>query len=213
MSEYLEIYDLKNKFVGVVERNKFYDQIRKEYKETGKISKKIKSIRVIIMNSQGRIYLQKRSKTKAQNPGLYDKTVGGHVPAGYSWEMAVIKECTEELGLPVAIVNEKEFLLAIRSTDLSVVGLLKVTEKNNNFLSFRKDKLGDFIQPYITTWYLGYYDGNLRFKDGEAIGLETFSVKELEQEIKENPENFTEDIKYVFKKYKKYLVPLKNFNN
>jgi isopentenyldiphosphate isomerase len=49
------------------------------------------------MNSAGRIYLQKRSKHKAENAGMYDKTVGGHVVAGDSFNMTMVKECAEEL--------------------------------------------------------------------------------------------------------------------
>jgi isopentenyldiphosphate isomerase len=209
MPEYLEVYNLKNKFIGAFERKKFYNDIRKEFKKTGKITKKVKTIRVILMNSAGRIYLQKRSKKKTQNSGLYDKTVGGHVPAGYSFEMALIKECAEELGFPVAMISKDKILLAAKSTNLSVIGLVRQIEKNDNFYSVRKDKQGDFIQPDITIWYLGYYDGNLRFIDGEVASLETFALKELEKEIKDNPRNFTEDIKYAIKKFKKYLIPLK----
>ena len=64
MEEPLEIYDLGCKLIGIEERKKYYKDIEKEFKEKGKISKKVKSIRVLLMNSKGRIYLQKRSKFK-----------------------------------------------------------------------------------------------------------------------------------------------------
>ena len=64
MSEKLEIYDLDNNLIGVESRKTFYEDIEREYGSSGKITKKVKSIRAILMNSKGRIYLQKRSKKK-----------------------------------------------------------------------------------------------------------------------------------------------------
>tara|TARA_Y100000310_G_scaffold322234_1_gene381042 strand:- start:844 stop:1089 length:246 start_codon:yes stop_codon:yes gene_type:complete len=77
MVEKLEIYDLDENLLGVEERSKFYTEIKKEFAETGKITKQVKRTVILLMNSQGRIYLQKRSKLKKENPSLYDKTVGG----------------------------------------------------------------------------------------------------------------------------------------
>ncbi len=53
------------------------------------------------------------------------------------------------------------------------------------------------------------YDGALRFVDGESSGIEVFSLAELKQEIKEKPEKFTEDIKYMMIKFNKYIKAIK----
>ncbi|MDR2190529.1 MAG: NUDIX domain-containing protein [Candidatus Peribacteria bacterium] len=97
MSELLEIYDLHSNLIGIQERKSFYTDIKEEFATTGKITKKVKRITLLLMNSAGRIYLQKRSKIKNENAGMYDKTVGGHVIAGDSFTMTVVKECVEEL--------------------------------------------------------------------------------------------------------------------
>jgi hypothetical protein len=60
----------------------------------------------------------------------------------------------------------------------------------------------------MTTIYIGYYDGAIRFKDGEATGIEVFSLDELKLELKEHPEKFTEDLKFMIEKYEKYLVSI-----
>ena len=65
--ELLEVYDLNSKLKGTQARKSFYKEIEKEYHTKGKITKKVKSIRVILLNSKGRIYLQKRSKFKEVN--------------------------------------------------------------------------------------------------------------------------------------------------
>lgn len=154
--------------------------------------------------------MQKRSKVKSENPGLYDKTVGGHVLFGESDNVATIRECAEELGFPASILLEKEFKNAIKITDLKIIGIFKKIDEIKNFLSNRINKNGSvFIQPYISTLYIGYYDGSIRFIDGESAGVEVFSLKELVSEIKTNPTKFTEDIKFIITNYKQHLQPIK----
>ena len=209
MVEELEIYDLKGKLLGIQERDKFYTKIKEEFKKTGKISKQVKAIRLILMNSSGRIYLQKRSKIKSENPGLYDKTVGGHVSKGDTYNMTVIRECAEELGFPASVLSSEEFLKSIKVTDLNIVGVFQKVDSMSNFESIRIDKKGNkIIQPYITDIYIGYYDGAIRFVDGESSGIEVFSLEELKEEIKQLPDKFTGDLKFMIKKYQKFLKPI-----
>jgi len=206
MKEVLEVYDLNSKLLGIKARSEFQDEINKEFKETGKITQKVKSIRLLLLNSDGRIYLQKRSNSKEENAGLYDKTVGGHVLAGQTWDITLVKESAEELGFPIALVSSQDFKEAIKNTDLSVIGLANVLEYNENFLSTRIKKDGSkIIQPSMTTIYIGYYDGAIRFKDGEASGIEVFSLDELKQEISTKPEKFTEDLKFMIQKYESVI--------
>ncbi|MFH1789932.1 MAG: NUDIX domain-containing protein [bacterium] len=209
MSEKLEIYDLNSDLITIEDRKKFYSEIKTEFKKTGKITKKIKSIRLLLMNSSGRIYLQKRSKIKTENAGKYDKTVGGHVSAGDSFNMTVIRECAEELGFPATVLEPEEFEKATKVTNLDIIGLFKKIEYLPNFLSKRtSNDNSEFIQPHMTSIYFGYYDGPIKFVDGESSGIEVFSLEELKENIKENPNKFTEDIKFMVKKYEKFLVPI-----
>lgn len=209
MKELLEVFDLNDKSVGIEEREKFYSEIRKEYTDKGKVTRKIKSIRLFLLNSDGRIYLQKRSKIKNDNPNLYDKTIGGHVQKGHTFDMTVIRECAEELGFPAAVLSPEEFGEAIKSTDLEVIGLFKKIDYIPNFDSTRISQDGSkFIQTDITTIYLGYYNGSIRFKDGESSGVEVFSADELKDDIKSNPAKYTEDIKFMVDKYKSLLTPI-----
>lgn len=210
MSEKLEIYDLNSELIKIDDRDKFYTEIKEEFNKSGKITKKVKSIRLLLMNSAGRIYLQKRSKLKSENPGLYDKTVGGHVSAGDSFDMTVIKECAEELGFPAAVLAQEEFERAIKVTDLNIIGVFKKIEHLPDFESKRIISSGaEIIQPYMSSMYLGYYDGPIRFADGESSGIEVFSLDELQEEIKNNSEKFTEDIKFMVGRYKDSLVAIK----
>jgi len=210
MSEKLEIYDLNSELITIEDRTKFYSEIKNEFKETGKITKKVKTIKLILMNSSGSIYLQKRSKTKTENAGKYDKTIGGHISAGDSYDMTVMRECAEELGFPAAVLAPEEFEKAIKVTNLDIIGVFKKIEYLPDFLSERiitsKYKI---IQPLMNSMYFGYYNGPIKFVDGESSGIEVFSLEELKEDIKENPDKFTEDIKFMVEKYEKFLVPIK----
>ena len=60
----------------------------------------------------------------------------------------------------------------------------------------------------MTEIYAGYYDGPIKFKDGECSGIEVFSLSELKEELGNFPNKFTEDLKFMVEKYEKYLVPV-----
>jgi isopentenyldiphosphate isomerase len=210
MTELLEVYDLKGKLLRVEERSKYYDQIKKEFAKKGKINTQVKRIILLLMNSQGRIYFQERSKLKNENPNMYDKTIGGHVPKDNTEDMTLVKECAEELGFPASILSADEFNKAIKNTDLSIVGIFKKIDSIPNNVSIRITKEGDkFLQPYISTMYIGYFDGPIRFVDGESSGIKVYSLNDLKEDIRVNPTEFTEDIKFMTKKYEKYLKPIK----
>ena len=210
MSEKLEVYDLDENLIEVKDRDEFYKEIKEEFKKTGKITKQIKRVLLLLMNSKGKIAIQRRDSSKKENSGLYDKTIGGHVEEGASYEMTLIKECAEELGFPASVLDEGDFSRSSKKTDLKVVGILKEIDYNSNFESTRIAEDGKkFIQPYMQTVYIGYYDGPLQFIDGESSGIQLYTVVELENEIKNNPNYFTEDLKVLFEKYKDELSPLK----
>ena len=210
MSEKLEVYDLDENLIEVKERDEFYQEIKREFKKTGKITKQVKRVLLLLMNSQGKIVLQRRNSSKQENSGLFDKTIGGHVEEGYSYEVTLIKECAEELGFPVSILEKSDFGNALKKTDLKVIGIFREIDYNSNFKSTRIDKSENkFTQPYMQKVYMGYYDGSLQFIDGESSGIQLYTVKELENAIKINPDDFTDDLKVLFEKYKNQLKPIK----
>jgi len=60
----------------------------------------------------------------------------------------------------------------------------------------------------MTTFHVGYYNGSIRFSDGESSGIEVFSLNELKEEIKNNPIKFTEDLKFMISNYESFLKPI-----
>lgn len=209
VEEKLEVFDLRGHILGVEKRKKFYEEIEEEYKKTKSITKQVKAIRLMLLNSNGMIFIQRRSRRKDSNAGLYDKTIGGHIVAGHTWYMTVVKECHEELGFPAVVLDDNEFSQAIGNTDVSIIGLFREIDHVNQFMSRRTRKDDEIVQPFISKIFVGYYDGPLRFKDGESVGIECFTREELLQEIKDHPKEFTDDLKFMIKKYGQYLVPIK----
>lgn len=59
-----------------------------------------------ILNPNGDLYLQKRSKNKDIQPGKWDTAVGGHVDYGETTEEALTREVREELGVTQFIAHE-----------------------------------------------------------------------------------------------------------
>ncbi len=209
MAEKLKIYSLDSELLWVQDRGEFYDEIKQEYNDSKKITRKVETIRLILMNSSGNIYLQKRNKDKSENGGLYDKSVGGHVKSTDSYELTVVKECAEELWFPATVLRWEDFKSAIEGADMSIVWVFRQVELLKNFMSTRVLQDGAQLeQPFISSMYVGYYDGPMQFVDWESSWIEVFSLSELEEEIIENPNKFTQDIKFMVSRYKKYLVPL-----
>ncbi len=58
-----------------------------------------RSVLVLVYNTQGKLYLQKRSKSKTLYPGRWDVSASGHVQALESVEGAARRELKEELDL------------------------------------------------------------------------------------------------------------------
>jgi len=65
-----------------------------------------RSVHVLVLGTDGRLLLQKRSLRKDTQPGKWDTSVGGHVGFGQSYEEAARREAAEELGLNLGTLEE-----------------------------------------------------------------------------------------------------------
>ncbi|MGQ0592469.1 MAG: NUDIX hydrolase [Gammaproteobacteria bacterium] len=55
---------------------------------------------VLVVNSHGEVFVQRRSTLKECAPGLWDTSVAGHVQSGESYAACAVRELAEEIGLP-----------------------------------------------------------------------------------------------------------------
>ncbi len=62
-----------------------------------------RAIHILVFNTQGELFLQKRSAWKDKHPGKWDSSAAGHLDSGEDYEAAARRELSEELGLPPGV--------------------------------------------------------------------------------------------------------------
>ena len=67
---------------------------------------------VLVFNSRGQIFLQKRSMKKDRQPGLWDSSVSGHVDGGEDYDACAVRELREEIGVELRAPLKRLFKLA-----------------------------------------------------------------------------------------------------
>ncbi len=86
--EKVAIVDEKNQVIG--------SDTRENMRSRGLIHR---ATYILVFNSKGQLYVQKRTMIKDIFPGFYDLCAGGVVQAGESNEESAIRELEEELGI------------------------------------------------------------------------------------------------------------------
>jgi len=99
-----EIFDIVNERDEVVGR-----QTRREVHRLGLMHR---AVHVLVFNSQGQVFLQKRSMSKDRQPGLWDSSSSGHVDSGEEYDACAVRELREELGLHVRETPRRLFKLS-----------------------------------------------------------------------------------------------------
>src|SRR5215469_2474992 len=59
---------------------------------------KHRAVHVLVFNSRGEIFLQKRSMKKDTFPGAWDSSASGHLDTGEDYDSCAVRELREELG-------------------------------------------------------------------------------------------------------------------
>ena len=112
MSE--EIFDVVN------ERDEVIDAQPRS--KVHRLGLKHRAIHVLVFNSRGETFLQKRSMKKDREPGKWDSSTSGHVDSGEDYDACAVRELREEIGLTVKKAPERLFkIAACRETDAEFV--------------------------------------------------------------------------------------------
>jgi isopentenyl-diphosphate delta-isomerase type 1 len=74
-----------------------------------------RSAQVMLFNSASQVFLQKRSDSKDEFPGLWDSSAAGHVNPGEDYADCARRELAEELGITAPVALEP--LFRIRATE------------------------------------------------------------------------------------------------
>jgi isopentenyldiphosphate isomerase len=106
--ELLDVVDVDDRVIGVKTRGEIHSQ--------GLMHR---AVHILVFNTSGELFIQKRSMSKDNNPGLWDSSAAGHVDSGENYYDCAIRELGEELGIRVTAPLEQLFRLAAsRITDM-----------------------------------------------------------------------------------------------
>jgi len=163
MSE--EIFDVVN------ERDEVIDQKpRREVHARGLLHR---AIHVLVFNSRGELFLQKRSMTKDREPGKWDSSSSGHVDSGEDYDACAGRELREEIGLVVPRTPKRLFKIdACTETDQEFVWI-----------------------------YRCQAEGPFQLHPGEIERGGWFTPEKVTRWLAERPEDFAGAFRLVWKKY------------
>jgi isopentenyl-diphosphate delta-isomerase len=208
MLEKIYAYSLDNKhIVKEMDRSEFYKKQIKSFKKNGKVDEAIEIIQVFLFNTDGELLIQKRGKSKNHNPGLLDKSLGGHMKFGDTADYTVMVETVEELGTPSIVLRDPvdfektRLLLRNYRQNIAIIKLL-----NTDFFKLKKiinEEVIDIVNKAHV--YVGVYDGYVKPEDKEASGVLWYNMDDLTEEMEKSPDLFTEDLKVYIDRFEKDL--------
>ena len=170
MAEYFDVVNVNDKIIGKAER--------KEVHGNPKLIHRV--AHVIVFNSKGELFLQKRSRDKTVQPGKWDTSVGGHVDSGEDYLAAAVRETSEELG--------------IEAPPESFKYLYKYLHRNV------------FESEYVSTYRL-VWDGKITIQQSEIEDGRFWSIDEISKTAAADSENpvFTPNFLDELKRFTKVL--------
>ena len=142
-----EIFDVVNERDEVIDRKP-----RREVHARGLLHR---AIHVLVFNSSGEIFLQKRSMTKDREPGKWDSSSSGHVDSGEDYDACAVRELREELGLIVPKTPERLLKLdAGAETDQEFVRVYRCRAEGPFQLHPVEIERGEWFAPEAVTHWL-----------------------------------------------------------
>jgi isopentenyldiphosphate isomerase len=111
-------------------------------------------VHILVFNSNGSLFLQKRSMHKDVAPGKWDTSVGGHVHSGETLDEAMHREMSEELGI----------------TDCKPEFLYTYIHSNS-------------YETELVYTYSCIHDGAIHFQQSEIDKVRIWSLNEIKQHI------------------------------
>ena len=197
MSEILNTFLLEDPETPIpMDRDEFYSEQIASYQNTGKPTRACEIIDAFIFNTDKQILIQKRSQNKKHNPGLLDKSIGGHVRYGDTPDYTVMVETVQELQTPsIVLKNKADFkkTFELLTDYLTTVAIIRHGSSDIMLLEKQINGSPVIIANKIHV-YFGIYDGRTKTVDKEAQGLLSYTLADLDKEMKSIPSLFTDDL-------------------
>lgn len=113
-----------------------------------------RAVHVLVFNSRGEIFLQKRSMKKDRQPGVWDSSCSGHVDSGEDYDQTAVRELREEIGLNLSAPPERLFKInACPETDAEFVWVYRC--QNDGPFQLHPDEIetgGWFSPERVSRW-------------------------------------------------------------
>ncbi|MGV3773173.1 MAG: NUDIX hydrolase [Verrucomicrobiales bacterium] len=136
---------------------------------------KHRAVHVLIFNSKGELFLQKRSMLKDCFPGRWDSSSSGHLNVGEAYDDCAMREVHEELGFPLAEPPQR---------------ILHITP------------CGETGQEFVWV-YKGFAEGPFVLEEEEIETGGWFSTRAVDEWIKSNPAEFAPALILIWELLKK----------
>jgi isopentenyldiphosphate isomerase len=141
-----EVFDVVNERDEVIGQERRADVHRRGLRH--------RATHVLVFNSRGQLFLQKRSGFKDRHPGTWDSSASGHVDHGESYDACAVREVGEELGMCLEQTPERLFKLdAGPDTDQEFVWVYRCQAEGPFILPPEEIERGEWFEPTaITRW-------------------------------------------------------------
>ena len=133
--EYLEVVDEDNQVIGTTGRKGIHEKGLRH-----------RSVHIFVFNTQGELYLQKRSPHKDQYPEHWDTSSAGHTDPGESSIEAARRELLEELGLKVGLTEVLQYPACLE-TGWEFVTLFMAQTDDPIHLNLEEATTGGYFTP------------------------------------------------------------------
>jgi isopentenyl-diphosphate delta-isomerase len=113
-----------------------------------------RAIHVLVFNTAGQVFLQKRSLKKDTAAGKWDSSSSGHVDTGEDYDTCAVRELREEIGLIVSQPPQRLFKIdACRETGWEFCWIYRYAAEGPFILHPEEIETGDWFAPAeVTRW-------------------------------------------------------------
>jgi isopentenyldiphosphate isomerase len=141
-----EIFDVVNESDEVIGQ--------KPRSEIHRLKLNHRAVHVLVFNSRGELFLQKRSMKKDCFPGVWDSSASGHLASGERYDTCCVRELREEIGLEPVTPPERLFKVAARpETGQEFVWVYRCAAEGPFRLDPEEIERGDWFSPFaLNRW-------------------------------------------------------------
>ena len=141
-----EIFDVVNEHDEVIDRRSRW--------EVHRLGLKHRAVHILVFNTRGEVFLQKRSLKKDTAAGQWDSSSSGHVDTGEDYDACAVRELREEIGLELPGTPERLFKIeANPDTGWEFCWVYRCTSEGPFELNPDEIEYGDWFAPEkITHW-------------------------------------------------------------